>query len=70
MMYSEFYSPAQRAGHSRFWHLPGWSVKIVLLLCLSVAGVQAREGISDAAVAELAGRAMSEFNMAIMILKT
>jgi len=72
MMHSKFSSPVPRATHYRFRHWLGRSVSIVLVLYFSVVAAQAREGISDAAVAELAARAMSEFDvpgMAIGIVK-
>lgn len=72
MMYSEIESPERLKGHHRPFHWLSWPANIVLLLCLSLSAAQAREGISDAAVAELAGRAMSEFDvpgMAIGIVK-
>jgi len=72
MMHSEFEGSARRAGHYRFWCWLRWPASVVLVLGLSVAGAQAREGITDTAVAELAARAMSEFDvpgMAIGIVK-
>lgn len=71
-MHSEIDSTARRAVQNRLKHWQRWSVSFVLVLCLSAAGAQARDGISDASVAELAGRAMSEFDvpgMAIGIVK-
>ncbi len=53
------------------WHWP-LRAGCLLLLCTSVAWADEREGISDAAVTELANRAMSEFDvpgMAIGIVK-
>ena len=72
MMHSELESSAQQAGRHRFWRWLRWPASVVLVLGISVAGAQAREGITDAAVAELAARAMSEFDvpgMAIGIIK-
>ena len=72
MTYSELNDPAQRAGHYPVWP---WFVRSVLLLLafgLSCAGAQEPKGISEADVAELAGRAMSGFSvpgMAIGIVK-
>jgi len=72
MMNSEYINPAQRAGFRLIRPWLRWSLSSVLAVLVSTAGAQEREGISDAAVAELAARAMSEFDvpgMAIGIVK-
>lgn len=72
MMHSELESSARQAGRNRIWRWLTWPVSIVFMLGLTVAGAQAREGISDAEVTALAARAMSEFDvpgMAIGIVK-
>jgi CubicO group peptidase (beta-lactamase class C family) len=72
MTFSELNDPVQCAGHHPVmpWYVR--SVLLLLALWLSSAGAQVPKGISEADVAELAGRAMSEFNvpgMAIGIVK-
>ncbi len=72
MMHSECEGSARRAGRYRLWRWLRWPASVVLVLGFSVTGAQAREGITDTAVAELAARAMSEFDvpgMAIGIVK-
>jgi CubicO group peptidase (beta-lactamase class C family) len=72
MMNSKFSIPAKRARAFPIKPLVKKSVCLFLLLWVSLAGAQQRDGISDAAVADLAKRAMSEFNvpgMAIGIVK-
>lgn len=72
MMYFEPNVPAQRAGHYPVWSWFAKSVLLVLAVWLSPAGAQEPKGISEADVAVLAGRAMTEFNvpgMAIGIVK-
>ncbi|MGB5290427.1 MAG: serine hydrolase [Lysobacterales bacterium] len=63
MMHSECEGSARRAGRYRLWRWLRWPASVVLVLGLSVTGAQAREGITDTAVAELAARAMSEFDV-------
>ena len=72
MKYSEIAMPAKQAGGSLPKTLLKRSVCLVLVLWGSLAMAQSREGISDEALADLAKRAMSEFNvpgMAIGIIK-
>lgn len=72
MAYPETDRPVQRQGFRRVWPCLKWPLCFLPILWLATAGAQVREGISDAAVAELAGRAMSEFGvpgMAIGIVK-
>ena len=72
MTYFEFDNPAKRPRQYPGWHLFIRSLCFLLVLWVSVAGAQEREGISDAEVTALANRAMSEFDvpgMAIGIVK-
>ncbi|MDX2417066.1 MAG: serine hydrolase [Xanthomonadales bacterium] len=72
MTYIEFDNPAKRPCQYPGWHVFIRSLCLLLVLWVSVAGAQEREGISDVDVMALANRAMSEFNvpgMAIGIVK-
>ena len=72
MMDSKFDDPAKKAGGFPVRHWLRWPVLTLLALWALSAVAAEREGISDAAVAELAARAMSEFNvpgMAVGIVK-
>ena len=72
MSYSEFERPAKETGQRLQWPSHRWSLCLLLALWGTVAGAREHEGISELAVAELAGRAMSGFNvpgMAIGIVK-
>jgi CubicO group peptidase (beta-lactamase class C family) len=72
MTYAEFNSPAERTVYYPVRHWLVRSVWLLLALWISSAGAQEPKGISDADVAKLANRAMSEFNvpgMAIGIVK-
>ncbi|MGB7453518.1 MAG: serine hydrolase [Lysobacterales bacterium] len=72
MTHSEFDTPAKDTGHYLVWPWLVRSLWLLLVFWLSSAGAQEQKGISDADVAELANRAMSEFNvpgMAIGIVK-
>ncbi len=72
MTYSETDQLVRRAGIRPVWPYIQRLLCFLLALWLTTAGAQEREGITDVAVAELAGRAMSEFSvpgMAIGIVK-
>jgi CubicO group peptidase (beta-lactamase class C family) len=72
MTKSDFDSLAQHSVQGLVWRLFLLSVCLLLLVAASTGRAQEREGISDADVATLAVRAMSEFNvpgMAIGIVK-
>lgn len=72
MTYRELNRFVQPTGIRPVWYWLRWPMCFLLVLWVPVAAAQGREGINETAVAELARRAMSEFNvpgMAIGIVK-
>jgi len=72
MTYSELKGSAQFTGLRPRWSWLKSSLWVLAVFWITAAAAQEREGISDAAVAELAARAMTEFSvpgMAIGIVK-
>lgn len=70
MIYTVFEKLGFKTGRQLCWR--GWPLLLFLALWVSTGAARQNQGISDAAVAELAGRAMAEFDvpgMAIGIVK-